>query len=31
MTGIRTIPVSYHDIYSALAPAQKDLAEIFIR
>ena len=30
-TGIRTIPVSYHDTYFALAPAQKDLAEIFIR
>lgn len=30
-TGIRTIPVSYHDTYFALSPAQKDLAEIFIR
>lgn len=30
-TGIRTMPVSYHDTYYALAPAQRDLTEIFIR
>jgi iron(III) transport system substrate-binding protein len=30
-TGIRTLAVSYPDTYAALAPAQKDLTEIFIR
>jgi iron(III) transport system substrate-binding protein len=31
ITGIKTIPVTYEDIYQALQPAQKDLTEIFIR
>jgi iron(III) transport system substrate-binding protein len=30
-TGIKTIPVTYQDMYDALQPAQKDLIEIFIR
>jgi iron(III) transport system substrate-binding protein len=31
MTGIKTLPVTYQDIYYGLAPAQNDLTEIFIR
>ncbi|HSA37324.1 MAG TPA: extracellular solute-binding protein [Methanoregula sp.] len=30
-TGIRTIPVTYQDIYNSLEPARKDLTEIFVR
>jgi iron(III) transport system substrate-binding protein len=30
-TGIKTIPVTYQDIYDALQPSQEDLITIFIR
>jgi len=30
-TGIRTIPVTYQDVYTGLQTTQKDLIEIFIR
>jgi iron(III) transport system substrate-binding protein len=30
-SGIKPIPVSYEETYSALQPAQKDLIEVFIR